>query len=351
VLIRSKASNLAAGSFTGTENLFVRDMQAGTNYVLTTSGVGSAAMTPDGRFVAYVNSSGTLYVWATGTATALYTNSTGGLGAVAISRDGSRIAYWVSSTPARLLAVDLTGGTTWTIMSNSLASHPGLRFSADNRFLAYAVIQSNTNQVYLYDCLGGTNLLLSHNNNSSVPAYGSSDSPDISADGRFVAYRSAAPNIVPGDTNGVPDIFLFDRQTGATTLLSASCFGNFAADNRSLCPVFSGDGQTLVLQTWASDLVSADFNQASDVVGYSIYASGSIPVFYAAILPGGAAGAGPWITWQAAPGGNYRVQFKNSLSDSDWQELGGNVTFLGNQGYCQDLAPAATGRFYRVVGQ
>jgi hypothetical protein len=146
----------------------------------------------------------------------------------------------------------------------------------------------------------------------------------------------------------VPDIFLFDRQAGATTLLSASYLGSFAANNRSLCPVFSGDGQTLVFQTWASDLVGPDFNQASDVVACSIFHSGSIPLFYLTIL--NSPGQGPWLTWAAVPGKIYRVQFKTNLSDS-WQELGGNVTIVGNQGYCQDVAPATARRFYRVVGQ
>jgi hypothetical protein len=192
--------------------------------------------------------------------------------------------------------------------------------------------------------------LVSRCYNSSAAGNDSSDSPDISADGRFVAYRSAATNLVPGDTNGAPDIFLFDQQTGTTTLLSASRFGSFAANSRSLCPIFSGDGQTLVFQSWASDLAGADFNQSSDVLAYSLYSSGSIPVFSAAIYPVSASGQAPWITWPAVPGKSYRVQYKNSPDDATWQELGGRVTILGNQGCCQDLAPAATRRFYRIVG-
>ncbi len=59
VLFRSRASNLAPGFFTtGMENLFVRDLQAGTNYALTISGSSSpvGSMTPDGRFVAFAGS-------------------------------------------------------------------------------------------------------------------------------------------------------------------------------------------------------------------------------------------------------------------------------------------------------
>lgn len=75
------------------------------------------------------------------------------------------------------------------------------------------------------------------------------DSPDISADGRFVAYRSDAADLVPGDTNNLFDIFLYDRSTGTTTLLTASRFGSRAANSRFFSPVFSGDGQSLVLRT------------------------------------------------------------------------------------------------------
>jgi hypothetical protein len=240
--------------------------------------------------------------------------------------------------------------TNWTIGSYSYQSRLSLRFSADNRFLAYSASPSSLSQIYLYDFLAKTNLLVSHCYYSTAAGNDSSDSPDISADGRFIAYRSAATNIVPGDVNGVSDIFLFDRQSGATTLLSVSRFGNRAANNRSRNPSFSADGQTLVFQSWASDLAGADFNQGSDVVAYSLYAAGSIPVFGAAMLAPGPASPSPWITWQVMPGKSYRVQFKNSPDDPSWQELGGSVTILGNQGYCQDLAPAATRRFYRIVG-
>ena len=69
VLFRSKATNLAAGSFGGgyTDNLFSRDLQSGTTYALTTGGISSSGMTPDGRFVAVVDTAGSsagyVYLW------------------------------------------------------------------------------------------------------------------------------------------------------------------------------------------------------------------------------------------------------------------------------------------------
>ena len=80
------------------------------------------------------------------------------------------------------------------------------------------------------------------------------------ADGRFITYRSFASDLVPGDTNGVPDVFFYDRLAGSTSLLSLSAWGDYPANNRSGYPVFSGDSQTVVFQSWASDLASQDFN-------------------------------------------------------------------------------------------
>jgi len=353
VLFQSGAGNLVTASVTGTTNLFVRDLQAGATYALTTNGVSCAAMTPDGRFAALVDMFYTtayrLYVWDSASRTRVYTNTTIGITNVAISPDGNRIAYRTGFTTKQLFVVDRAAGTTATVSTDCPQYRLGLRFSADNRYLVHTATVNQTNQVYLYDCVGGTNLLISGSYGSGAPANGHSDSPDISADGRFVAYRSAATDIVPGDTNGVPDIFLFDRQTGVTMLLTVSRLGNFAADDRSLCPVFSGDGQTLFFQSWASDLTEADFNHGANVLAYSLYSSGQIPLFHAAIYPGGAPGQSPWIIWPVVPGKSYRVEYKNNADDPIWQELAGSVTIIGSQGYCEDLAPAPVHRFYRIV--
>ena len=174
VMFRSNASNLAGGSFSGTENLFLRDLQVGTNYVLTSAGLCCAAMTPDGRFVAFVDlvgsSSDKLYVWASGSAAKVYTNTTSSIATVATSPDGNRVVYGLSSNPRNLLAVDRAAGTSRTISTNRPTYRAGLRFSADNRFLAYTGVLNKTNQVYLYDFQTGTNLLVSQAYNSTTRA-------------------------------------------------------------------------------------------------------------------------------------------------------------------------------------
>jgi hypothetical protein len=308
-------------------------------------------MTPDGRFVAFSGiavplPSTCLCVWDSQLARLVYTNALiTGISNVALSPDGNRIAY---ATGAALCVVDRAASTTRTIATNAFSARTRMRFSGDGRFLAYVAPLTGTNQVYLYDFQTATTLLVSTNYTSGRAAYGASDSPDISADGRFVAYRSAAGNLVPFDTNGVPDVFLYDRVNGTTTLLSASRLGTGATETRSLTPVFSADGQTLMFESWGSDMVVQDFNQVSDLFAYSLYASGQIPLFSAKVLCGSGAGARPWITWPVVPGKTYRVQFKGNLQ-AQWQDLNGAITIVGNQGYLNDLSAGNGPRFYRVV--
>ena len=69
-----------------------------------------------------------------------------------------------------MLAVDRAAGTSRTISTNWPTYRAGLRFSADNRFLAYTGVLNKTNQVYLYDFQTGTNLLVSQAYNSTTRA-------------------------------------------------------------------------------------------------------------------------------------------------------------------------------------
>jgi Tol biopolymer transport system component len=92
----------------------------------------------------------------------------------------------------------------------------------------------------------------------------SSDSPSISADGRWVAFSSAAGNLVPGDTNGVSDVFLHDRQTRTTTRVSVGTAG-VQGNGSSWRPAISADGHFVAFSSQASNLVTGDTNNESDV--------------------------------------------------------------------------------------
>ena len=231
----------------------MRDRQIGTNYALTAvssgTGVNSAEMTPDGQYVAFIGvapgTDGTkLYVWNAASRARVYTNATPSLNTVAISADGNRLAF---ASPTQIFVADRAAGTTAQISSNSTVSEPAFGFNRDGQWLVYRA----TNQVFLYRFPSGASQLVSRNPNTLAPANGRSSSPVISADGRFVAYSSAAGDLVNDDTNGVPDVFVYDRLNDSTTRLSVSAAGHGGGNNRSQSPVFSGDGRTLVFRSWA----------------------------------------------------------------------------------------------------
>jgi Tol biopolymer transport system component len=340
VVFQSSATDLAAGSFTG-ENLFVRDLQLAVTYALTTGGLDGSATTLDGRFVAFNSTfSSSIYVWDTKLNMRVYTNASGG-SVVGISPDGNRIAFVSYATGAATYVADRAAHTTWLLGAFGPGFKPGFHFSASGDRLVYGRVLgafNSTNQVYIYDFLSGTNLLISHNA-SLLPAYGRSDSPDISPDGRFVVYRSFANDIVSlPPNNGAPNLFLYDSLTDSNSLLSASSFESGYADNRSALPSFSGDGRMLVFQSNASDLAGSDFNHWGDVL--------ALGLLYASI----AFDQGPTIMWPARPGETYAVEFKDALTDPGWQPVSGTVTISGSQAQLIDLAPASGQRFYRVVG-
>jgi len=87
----------------------------------------------------------------------------------------------------------------------------------------------------------------------SSQGYTGSFDPSISDDGRYVAFASAANNLVPGDLNNRTDIFLKDRWTGAVTLLSVTAAG-VQADQECTHPDLSGDGRYVVFSSQANNL-------------------------------------------------------------------------------------------------
>jgi len=90
------------------------------------------------------------------------------------------------------------------------------------------------------------------------------DSPALSADGRFVAFSSLATDLVAGDTNGVADIFVRDRLTGTTERVSVAADGT-QANQESRRPALSADGRHVAFYSLATNLVAGGTNGVADL--------------------------------------------------------------------------------------
>jgi Tol biopolymer transport system component len=148
---------------------------------------------------------------------------------------------------------------------------PGL--SADARYVAFLSSASNfvsgdTNtidDVFVKDRRTGAVIMVSAAVDGTPGNAASYGSPSISADGRFVAFRSEASNLIPGDTNGVADVFVKDIRTGAIERASVAADGT--QGNRLVAhgTAISADGRYIVFPTASTNLVSDDTNGSIDM--------------------------------------------------------------------------------------
>ena len=120
--------------------------------------------------------------------------------------------------------------------------------------------------VYVHDLRTGITELAS----TGQDANGNNDSwsPSISDDGRFVAFQSAASNLVEGDTNGSSpntgwDVFVRDIIAGTTVRVSVAHDGGRPNGN-SLSPSISPDGRYVCWTSWADNHVLGDTNDKAD---------------------------------------------------------------------------------------
>lgn len=99
---------------------------------------------------------------------------------------------------------------------------------------------------------------------SGHPGAGQSYAPAVSANGRFVAFDSDAPDLVADKHNGRNDVYVRDRWTGSTTRVSTDSEGR-EGDGGSFTPSISGDGRYVAFVSDADNLVPGDTNKAADV--------------------------------------------------------------------------------------
>jgi hypothetical protein len=225
----------------------------------------SGAISADGRYVAFISKSTNL---VTGNIDTNDTNNdydvflrdlqNGGVVRISVASDGTGANGYNGTNPS---------------------------ISADGRFVAFESKATNlepavtdTNglmDIFVRDTQGaGATRLVSVALNGET-GNNSSTTPSISADGRYVVFQSSASNLVPGDTNGVSDIFLRDLQTNTTLRLSVRSDGA-EGDGDSYSPVISADGRFVAFSSLSTNLLPAgqDSNGVQDI----FIASGGWPI-------------------------------------------------------------------------
>ena len=134
--------------------------------------------------------------------------------------------------------------------------------------------------------------------------------PSISFDGRYVAFASNMNDLVPGDTNGMRDVFRKDRQTGATILVSVAMDGT-PGNLDSGRPSISGDGRYVAFESTAVDLVAADTNSSSDIFVRDVVANTTTR---ASVVNQGGQAAGSSLRPSISGDGRY-VAFESSAAN------------------------------------
>jgi len=150
-------------------------------------------------------------------------------------------------------------GQMWGVDS----SYPDI--SADGRYVAFQSDADNlvendnntTSDIFLRDRQSGDTGLISGDSGGSV-GWGISDAPAISADGRYIAFASTA-SLVANDVNSWKDIYVHDTETGQNRLASVDN-NSIQGNHHSWYPVISANGRFVAFSSQASNLVPNDYN-------------------------------------------------------------------------------------------
>jgi Tol biopolymer transport system component len=302
---------LVAGDLNSVTDVYVHDMSTGTLDLVSVSTGGvqgnldssAARITPDGRFVVFASAATNLVAGDTNGKVDVFVRDLVAQTTVrasltyqggqaqdhclsgSISGDGTRVAFQSAAmnlVPNSLdlhtdvFVRDLVAGTTTRVSQSAGGVEGNLPsvgpvLSADGRFVAFSsdaanLVPGDTNgwtDVFVCDLASALPTRISISS-SGAQADSTSDSPSISADGRFVAFRSWGTNLVPGDTNAVFDVFVRDLSSGTTERVSLDSTGSQVGGAGSFAPSISADGQRIAFRSYSPTLVPGDTNGVAD---------------------------------------------------------------------------------------
>ena len=319
VAFGSGATTLVAGDTNDHDDVFVRDTLLGQTVRVSVksttgnqgdgnSGLAGVAISSDGRFVVFDSAATNLVGGDTNgsvdvlvhdrqqnTTTRVSLSSAGlqgnndsgaSIGGVSISGDGRFVAF--ASQASNLVPGDLNLGSdvfvrdrllnTTTIVSTSTGGSQGdnqsffPRISADGSHVSFCSASTNLvvgdsegdPDIFIRDLLAGVTSLASISSSGSQGNGFSWGSAPLSTDGRFIAFISAASNFSTGDVNGVPDAFVRDFQTGATVRASVDSSG-VGGNGFSGNVAISADGRSVAFYSASTNFSAPDLNNFEDV--------------------------------------------------------------------------------------
>ena len=309
----SRSSSLVPDDTNGVTDIFVRDLRSGTTTRASVGPDGQQANGPsvwpdlseDGRYVAFTSSATNLGPADSGPTEDIYvrdlrtgrvTMASVGTGEVPgnnssyssrISADGRYVTF-------DSLATNLGGHTardTWNVflrdrrrgttrlVSAAVAAGKAngdcatYGVSENGRFVVFESFAENLvpggtrleDHIYLRDVRTGRTRLVSRGIGGAEGNDGDWVA-DISADGRFVSFTSEATNLVRGDTNHRPDVFVWERRTGRISRVSVTNAGaQVSSAILRMVPTISSTGRVVAFGSGASNLVRGDTNHREDV--------------------------------------------------------------------------------------
>jgi hypothetical protein len=391
VAFASTASNLVAAATTGTYELYVHDMQTGATVLVsinsagTASGNGSSSggsFSADGRYIVFQSQASDLVTsdsnnnldvfmrdLQAGTTTLVSINSTGTNSGnlfsqlPVISANGRYVVF--ESNASDLISNDTNGNTkdiyrrdlqtmTTTLVSfnsantgnsNSFSFQPDI--SDDGRYISFISFASDlvTNDangqddVFLRDMQTSTTRLVSVNSagtnsgNNGSPT-NSLYTPNLSGDGRFVAFVSDSNDLVANDTNGYRDVFLRDTQANTTKLISTNTGGVTGGNGNSgdYLPVLSADGQVVAYNSQASDIALNDGNINQDVFAWMAnlppaQLQFSVPTFFGYELNTASITVTRTVNPNTSVTVNYSTSDGTAQAGPDYTAASGTLTF------------------------
>jgi Tol biopolymer transport system component len=251
--------------------LYDRVTGAGTLVSRGTGAAGSPRISADGRFVVFLGGKPSkvfLFDRTTGAVT-LVANDASGAG---ISAGGRWIFFWsADDRRTDLFLYDRIAGRA-TRVGHAVPEDDAVSISADGHWLVYL---GDGGKVFLYDRVAGASSLVSHASGSPATAANHpAESPRISADGRRIAFLSAATDLMSNQTGGegIVRLVLQDRSSGARSLVgrvrAAGSPARPIPGEVSCFPRLSADGRQIAFTTDAPDLLPGDHNGTWDVYLY-----------------------------------------------------------------------------------